>query len=179
MPKKTSLTPNDISEFRDAVKGVTPLKQDKIQPPARPSKQKSIRQQDFQRQWQAEFFFSDEYQAQFNHTGPMRWAKDNNQLRDVKQLRAGAIGAELILDLHGINREQAKQEIAALLAHAYKQHIDCVCIVHGIGSHVLKQAIPHWLVQHPRVRGFHQAPLHFGGNGALLVLIDHPEQRQD
>jgi DNA-nicking Smr family endonuclease len=44
--------------------------------------------------------------------------------------------------------------------------------VHGIGSHILKNKVPHWLVQHPDVMAFHQAPLEWGGNGALLALIE-------
>ncbi|MFT5677369.1 MAG: DNA-nicking Smr family endonuclease, partial [Paraglaciecola sp.] len=82
---------------------------------------------------------------------------------------------DLILDLHGYKREEAKLEIAALIQAAQKHHAHCVCIVHGIGTHVLKKSIPNWLVQHPLVLGFHQAPLEWGGKGALLVLIDLPQ----
>ncbi|MCP4948084.1 MAG: endonuclease SmrB, partial [Aestuariibacter sp.] len=42
---------------------------------------------------------------------------------------------------------------------------------HGHGTGVLKQALPHYLIQHPQVRAFHQAPLEYGGQGALLVLL--------
>jgi DNA-nicking Smr family endonuclease len=86
--------------------------------------------------------------------------------------RKGEIQPELILDLHGFNSQNAKHEIAALLFEARKKHYQCVCIVHGVGSGILKQRVPSWLVQHPHVLGFHQAPLEWGGNGALLVLIE-------
>ena len=48
--------------------------------------------------------------------------------------------------------------------------------MHGIGKYILKQKAPMWLAQHPDVMAFHQAPLEFGGAGALLVLIDIPER---
>ncbi|MGO3798867.1 MAG: Smr/MutS family protein, partial [Vibrio casei] len=34
---------------------------------------------------------------------------------------------------------------------------------------------PLWLAQHPDVMAYHQAPLEFGGNGALLILLTTPE----
>ena len=42
----------------------------------------------------------------------------------------------------------------------------------------LKQKAPLWLAQHPDVMAFHQAPLEFGGDGALLVLLSIPEKEK-
>jgi DNA-nicking Smr family endonuclease len=58
---------------------------------------------------------------------------------------------------------------------AQKQHVHCICIVHGIGTYILKQSVPSWLVQHPAILGFHQAPLEWGGNGALLALVEQTQ----
>ncbi len=44
--------------------------------------------------------------------------------------------------------------------------------MHGHGKHILKQQTPLWLAQHPHVRAFHQAPKEYGGDAALLVLIE-------
>ncbi|MGL5628054.1 MAG: Smr/MutS family protein, partial [Plesiomonas shigelloides] len=40
------------------------------------------------------------------------------------------------------------------------------------GRHVLKRQTPLWLAQHPQVRAFYQAPKEWGGDAALLVLLD-------
>ena len=73
----------------------------------------------------------------------------------------------------------AKLELSALLHTAHKQLIDCIGVVHGIGSGVLKKALPHLLVQHPHVMAFHQAPLEYGGQGALLILVETAELESD
>ncbi|MGK3295951.1 Smr/MutS family protein, partial [Escherichia coli] len=39
----------------------------------------------------------------------------------------------------------------------------------------LKQQTPLWLAQHPHVMAFHQAPKEYGGDAALLVLIEVEE----
>ena len=47
--------------------------------------------------------------------------------------------------------------------------------MHGHGKHILKQQTPLWLAQHPHVMAFHQAPKEYGGDAALLVLIEVDE----
>jgi DNA-nicking Smr family endonuclease len=98
--------------------------------------------------------------------------RDGDHTYEAKNLRRGMYAPDLILDLHGLDQNQAKQEISALLYACQKEHAQCVCIVHGLGGKILKNKVPHWLVQHPDVIAFHQAPLEWGGAGALLVLID-------
>lgn len=178
---------DDSLLFREAVSGVKVLEQDKIPLELARSKQKAeIRRKNLRRgnyaddnirkQAAAAFEFSDGYQAHFPDKGPMKWVKPGADSAEIKRLRRGEYPPELFLDLHGYNRQNAKLEIAALLQVAEKRHIHCVCIVHGIGSKVLKLAIPSWLVQHPLVLGFHNAPLEYGGDGALLVLLDCMEE---
>ncbi len=41
-----------------------------------------------------------------------------------------------------------------------------------MGKHILKKQVPLWLAQHPDILAFHQAPLEFGGQGALSVLVE-------
>ena len=181
MKKLSGLDHEDASLFRDAFDDVKPIKQDKIPPQLRSSKQNSsVAQKNRQaaaemKQAAASFHFSDGYQAHFDPQGPLKYVAPGADSYEVKRLRRGEYPPDLILDLHGYKREDAKLEIAALIQAAQKQHAYCVSILHGIGGHVLKQAIPSWLVQHPAVLGFHQAPLEWGGQGALLVLIDQQE----
>lgn len=170
---------DDFALFRAAVGPVKRLTQDKVAPTKAQKLQAkaSIRRPDTgsERQVSASFAFSDHYQTVLPDSGPMRYCRADAATHLLKQLRRGDYSPELILDLHGLTREAAKLELAALLHTAHKQMIECVAIVHGIGAGVLKQALPHLLVQHPHVLAFHQAPLEHGGQGALLVLVETAE----
>ena len=42
----------------------------------------------------------------------------------------------------------------------------------GYGTFKLKKKIPRWLVQHPKVRALDQAPKEWGGEAAILILVD-------
>lgn len=168
---------DDVSLFRDAIAGVKPLKQDKIVHKRRhvPVKRLHSATQPDSRQQKlldASFAFSDVYQASLPVDGPMRYCRADVPTHSLKRLRRGDFYPELVLDLHGLNRESTKLELSALIYTARKELIDCVAIVHGIGAGILKNALPHYLVQHPHVKAFHQAPLEYGGQGALLVLVE-------
>ena len=78
--------------------------------------------------------------------------------------------------MHGMTQNEAKRELGAMIAYCIKNEISCSCVQHGIGKHILKQKAPLWLAQHPDVMAFHQAPLEFGGDGALLVLLSIPDK---
>ena len=170
----------DFDLFRQAFSNVKPLKQDKIHPTPRRSKQKKQIEQEKEQKQLASFHFSDEYEPNLNQSGPTKYVRDQSNSYELKCLRRGDYVPDLILDLHGLTVQQSKLEIAALLHACQKEHAQCVCIVHGIGSKTLKYKIPHWLVQHPDVIAFHQAPLEWGGDGALLVLVElHDKYRRD
>lgn len=179
MTKKSRISDHDADMFRELVEGITPLKQDKIQLKASSSKQKPTelqQQQNSSKQASAEFHFSDGFEAHFEQQHTLKYVKPGADSHEVKRLRRGEYPPELILDLHGYKRQDAKLEIAALIHEAQKRHHHCVCIVHGLGNMILKKAVPSWLVQHPAILGFHQAPLEWGGNGAILVLIELPRE---
>ncbi|WP_394222070.1 endonuclease SmrB [Alteromonas gracilis] len=167
--------------FADAMQGVTPLSQDKVEPDKqvelfKKSQQVKGKHLKHSKQLAASFDFSDMYQAALPEEGPMRFCQKGESTHVLKQLRRGDYSPEMTLDLHGLTREMAKAELAALIHTARKELVDCVCVMHGFGQGVLKAALPHYLVQHPHVRAFHQAPLEYGGQAALLVLIDIPLQ---
>lgn len=177
---------NDSTYFREALKGVKPISStDTVILPRRDRHEsaKATRRNKIseaiknERRSKAYFVFSDAYEAHFNATGPLKYARNKTNSDELKRLRRGDYVPDLILDLHGLTRETAKAEIAALLYEAKQQHLSCVCIVHGIGAGVLRQQVPNWLVQHPDIIAFHQATLEWGGNGALLVLINSSDPK--
>jgi DNA-nicking Smr family endonuclease len=129
-----------------------------------------------EQQIHADSYFSDSYEPLLPVEGPMRWISDDADKHELKRLRRGDYQPDLLLDLHGLRQSEAKLEIAALIQACVKQSIQCCNVMHGYGSGVLKQQIPMWLVQHPKVKAFHQAPKEWGGDAALLVLIDIGDQ---
>jgi DNA-nicking Smr family endonuclease len=166
--------------FKNEFKDVAPIKQDKIPPQRFCSKQNSgLTQKNktdltIMKQAAAAFEFSDGFEGHFDIDQPLKYVKPETDSHEVQRLRRGDYPPDLILDLHGFKKEEAKHEIAALIHVAQKKHIYCVSIMHGKGTYALKKSIPNWLIQHPAVMGFHQAPKEWGGQAALLVLIDLP-----
>jgi len=168
--------PDEKQLFADAIGKVKPLVNDTVRLIKRGHKSNTSLKNDQgdnkANKVIAQFHFSDEFEPDLNKQGPMKYVRDGVDSFEVKNLRRGYYKPDLILDLHGLDQHQAKKELAALLFACQKEHAQCICVVHGIGSHILKNKVPHWLVQHPDVMAFHQAPLEWGGNGAILALIE-------
>jgi len=166
MSDQDNLSMNDLL----GLTGVKPMNQDKVElkkPKAAKKKQHKDKQQK-----QAEFYFSDGFVPHLNDEGPMRYCREDIEKYELKKLRRGDYFPDLVLDLHGLNQSEAKSEILALFKECKKRHIQCCCIVHGIGGGTLKTRTPYWIAQYPELLAFHQAPLEWGGQGALLVLLD-------
>jgi DNA-nicking Smr family endonuclease len=95
----------------------------------------------------------------------------------VRKLRRGQWVIQGQLDLHGMTRDQAREEVGRFLAAALKEGKRCVRIVHGKGlgsknrTSVLKDKVRHWLMQTEAVLAFTQARGADGGAGAVVVLL--------
>ncbi len=95
----------------------------------------------------------------------------------LRKLRRGHWVVEDNLDLHGMNRVQAAESVAAFLRLSTRRGLRCVRIVHGkgLGSRnrepVLKGKLRKWLAVRDEVVAFCQAPAADGGGGAVLVLL--------
>lgn len=95
----------------------------------------------------------------------------------LKDLRRGRWVVQEHIDLHGMNREEARTALAIFLHECLKHGIRCVRIVHGKGLRspgklsVLRQLVRGWLMQKDEVLAYCQAPPRDGGEGALWVLL--------
>ncbi len=163
---------DDQALFRSAMQGVKPLDQNTYVPKRIAVKKKKQVLRDARETEDALFFFSDGYEPLLNEEDKVRYLRAGEDSHLLKQLRRGDFSPEIFLDLHGVTKKQAKMELAALLLACEREHFFCASIMTGYGTFTLKNQIPRWLVQHPRVRALHQAPKEWGGDAAILVLLD-------
>lgn len=167
------LSVEDKHLFRSLMSGTKKLVQDQVvHRPVKQALQKKPEKRLIQEQSDASHYFSDEYQPLLATEGPVRYVRKDVSPVEVKKLRRGDYSPELFLDLHGLTQLQAKQELGALIAACRREHVFCACVMHGHGKHILKQQTPLWLAQHPHVMAFHQAPKPYGGDAAILLLIE-------
>lgn len=102
-----------------------------------------------------------------------------NVLRD---LRRGRWVIQDEIDLHGANRDEARQLLATFLAECLHHGVRCVRVItgKGLGSpqklSILRQLTRGWLAQREEVLAYCQARPHDGGEGALLVLLRAPKK---
>lgn len=172
----TKTTEDDYALFQAELKDVKKLTQDTlIHTPQRKLSQKES-QRHARTTEDHHFYFSDEYVPLLSEEGPTRYARSDVSKYEVKRLRRGVYVPDVYLDMHGMRQAQAKKELAAMIAYCLKEDVICACVQHGVGKHILKEKVPLWLAQHPEVLAFHQAPLEFGGHGALLVLLALPDK---
>lgn len=98
--------------------------------------------------------------------------------QSLRRLRQGHWVVQANLDLHGMNRLEAADQVALFLREALRRGLRCVRIVHGKGlgsinrEPVLKNKLRGWLANRDAVLAYSQAPLHEGGSGAVLVLLN-------
>ncbi|WP_425486372.1 Smr/MutS family protein [Aromatoleum diolicum] len=97
--------------------------------------------------------------------------------RVLTDLRRGRWVLQGQLDLHGLNRDEARGELSRFLTASLQQGRRCVRVIHGKGlgspgkESILKQLSRGWLAQREEILAFCQAGPHDGGSGALLVLL--------
>ena len=173
-------------DFAAEMKGIKPLTQDKLHFRHNTNKRAQDKQQSEQRRNKLivndqaksaqRFQFSDEYEPFIDDSQTLSFVREGYPSYLTKVLRRGDVAPELILDLHGYTKQQAQKDIADLVIDCMKQHIPCACIVHGVSGGILKRKVPHYLMQHPDVLAFHQAPLEWGGQGAVVLIINLGEE---
>ncbi|MCT8561015.1 endonuclease SmrB [Glaesserella parasuis] len=167
---------DELALFREAIKGTKKIKQDTFVPKVEPRKKiNEIRE--VKEKADTLFYFSDEYEPLLTEENDkVKYRREDVDPYILKQLRRGDFHPELFLDLHGLTKENAKKELASLILACEREGIYCASIMTGYGTRALKYQIPRWLVQHPKVIALHQAPREWGGNSAILILIEQPEK---
>nr|WP_243370929.1 Smr/MutS family protein [Geotalea sp. SG265] len=100
-----------------------------------------------------------------------------NQNR-LRQLKRGAIRIDFQLDLHGLTRDEALENLARFVTGAYNRSQKAVLVISGKGNNspgepVLQAAVAGWLRDKGKemVAEYAPAPRQMGGNGAFVVFL--------
>ena len=101
----------------------------------------------------------------------LTYLRDGVSRQVLRRLRRGHWVVQDGLDLHGMNRVEAAQQVSEFVRAAAARGLRCVRIVHGKGLGILKAKLKKWLPRREEVLAFCQAPANDGGSGALLVLL--------
>jgi DNA-nicking Smr family endonuclease len=176
--------PRDISEdevalFREAVRGATPIRSaPRVLQRGKPPLPVPVQSLLDGHEAIAESLEGPLSQEQSIETGQEPSYLRAGLGRDVlRKLRRGHWVVQDALDLHGLNREEARLSLAQFLGACLKRGLRCVRIVHGKGLRspgkepVLKGKVQLWLARREEVLAFCEAPANQGGSGALLVLL--------
>lgn len=95
----------------------------------------------------------------------------------LRDLRRGRWIIQGEIDLHGLNRDEARHQLADFLAGSIDHGLRCVRVIHGKGlgspqkQSILRQLVRGWLAQRIEVLAYCQAKPQDGGEGALIVLL--------
>ena len=95
----------------------------------------------------------------------------------VRKLRKGQWPVQDELDLHGMRRDTARDQVGDFLARAMRRKLRCVCVIHGKGlgsaggEPVLRSMVHSWLEQKDDVIAFCAANVDGRSHGALIVLL--------
>jgi DNA-nicking Smr family endonuclease len=100
--------------------------------------------------------------------------------RILRKLKRGDFALQGHLDLHGMNREEARVAVEKFVGESRAAGRRCVLIIHGRGQHskdqlpILKERLKAWLERGrvgKAVLAFATARPHDGGLGAVYVLL--------
>lgn len=180
-PQEKEIEVNDDQAFMDAMSGVERMDRSTVAPkPPKPIPAATISEDDEGKEYlnslvSGKIEFELEYSDEFMF-GYVR-GTDSKIFQKLKQ---GAFSYESHIDLHGMNSEQAFDNLLFFIRESFLQGKRCVLAVTGRGKNspgghsVLKREIQEWLTRDPFRRvmlAFCTAQPKDGGAGALYILL--------
>jgi len=165
------VAPEDAALFRAAVGTVKPIaKQDRITPRLPPSKS-------LPRPSAKPASIPDTLSDITAENVPDEYLGNGLSRMTLRKMRRGTWPIQDSLDLHGTHTDTARRLLLDFLHEAAQRNLRCVLVIHGKGLNskegvaVLRKVARHWLMQLPLVLGYCDAPVQYGGSGAVLVLL--------
>jgi DNA-nicking Smr family endonuclease len=175
MQKKPDIDDPDKKLFRDAMRGVKPLVQEKkITPEPPPPSYRPKKRLAYEAPIAAPL--SDyETLEPLNSESLVEFKQSGIQNKVLRKLRSGQYNIEAILDLHGMTVDEAKETLYSFVLQCQKKGVSHALIVHGkgrvSGHPILKNKLNHWLRQLDQVLAFCSAKAKDGRSGAMYVLL--------
>lgn len=171
---KKIITNEEKAMFRNAVKNLTSIKQDKysthlIEKSAIEINPETFNKIPFSKNIPQTSWISGEDQ--------MHFVRDGINRKQLLKLKRGQISIEAYIDLHRMTITEALNRVAHFIFKSRLQKLRCIRIIHGKGRSseqgkpILKNVLNQWLRQHPQVLAFHSAKPKDGGTGVLYVLL--------
>ena len=164
--------------FRTAVADAVPLTSDRVQhePPPPPAIPRQHRRDEHAALLES-LHAPEPLELHLEGGDEAAWLQSGLAPSLLRDLRRGRWVVQAELDLHGMNRTQARQQLVVFLAECLRHDHRCVRVVHGKGlgspgrEPVLKKRVLGWLAQRQEVLAFCQARAAAGGAGAAIVLL--------
>jgi DNA-nicking Smr family endonuclease len=103
----------------------------------------------------------------------------------LRRLKRGEVRIDYELDLHGLTRDEALDNLERFITGAHRRKQEAVLVITGKGYHsagepVLQGAVAGWL--RDRAKGkvveFFPAPRQLGGDGAMVVFLRPQTEEQ-
>lgn len=162
-------TDKDKKLFRQAMTGVTPLKQDN-KAKSTPSKPKPSRPT-LPVKTRPLTPLSDGYDEPMCVNLVLSFCRQGVDRKLFNSLKKGEIRPTARLDLHHKTREAAHHALDDFLHHIKAQGHRVVLIIHGKGQGIIKSKVFRWLKQYPEVLAIHSATPTDGGTGSIYVYL--------
>lgn len=165
--------------FTLSVGEVAPLKKQAVTPLPSPRPLAMPRQRELDEASVLHEAISDDFDVEslLETDDTLSYRRDGLGPEVTRKLRRGVWAIQAQLDLHGLRRDEARENMAEFLRESERRGLRCVRIIHGKGNGspgrepVLKGKVRNWLVQKEQVIAFVQARASEGGHGALVVLL--------
>lgn len=179
----TEIAPEERALFREEVADVVPLQHDRVVHDV-PLPLAIPRQREMDEILAlAESLDAAPFEIMLEGGDELAFARNGIPKIVLRDLRAGRWVSQGQLDLHGLNREEARAAMAEFLATALVAGLRCVRIIHGKGLRspgrepVLKELVRNWLANRKEVLAYAQTRAAEGGGGAVTVLLKRDKPR--
>jgi DNA-nicking Smr family endonuclease len=173
--KKNQNDPPSFAELLDGVKVLS--NHDKVvhdTPKPRPVPKQSHRDE---KRVMDELLVSPSEHEDMQPGDSLSYVKTGIQKQVFRKLKRGQYSIEAELDLHGLTRLEAQQQLNEFVIECRDYGIRCVRIIHGKGygssnqGPVIKPLVNQWLQRRDEILAFCSARPVDGGTGAVYVLI--------
>ena len=168
----------DPDDFRQAMRGIKPLKSEARVPVTKPKpKPKAKFSKADERRALAESLEDDIDAIEHGYGAALRFHRQHVGKRTMRKLQRGGYSVQAEIDLHGMTVDEARPRLADFIDYCASQGKYCVRVVHGKGlgsgnrGPVLKNAVNRWLRKWDCVLAFVSTRQVDGGTGAVYVLL--------